>query len=231
MCLRLTRGSACQTTLRQTCYLYSTFIRLTYIVVFIPARRTLCPKRIFLLTDSKKNGKPWVGTTGAGQNCPERESESLGEDGCMVSSVRSFLVQLFLNSIDRISDALGHAEHVMHLCTCKPCTVCRPITKKSTYLFSCAVARSISDIRNRVSVKHAQCQYRGACKQRPQTRLRRVPGLSRMFSPRTWRDRPQPRADASTTLSVETPKRLHRVRPSCPRVLSSSRCIFCRLPG
>ena len=24
--------------------------------------------------------KTWVGTTGAGQNCPERESESLGED-------------------------------------------------------------------------------------------------------------------------------------------------------
>ena len=33
----------------------------------------------------------------------------------MVSSVRCFLVQLFLNSIDRISDALGHAEHVMQL--------------------------------------------------------------------------------------------------------------------
>ena len=100
-------------------------------MVSIPGRRTSFPKRIFLVTDSKKNEKKtWAGTTGAGQNCPERESESLGEDGCMVSSVRSFLVQLFLNSIDRISDALGHAEHVMHLCTCKPCTVCRPITKK-----------------------------------------------------------------------------------------------------
>ena len=54
----------------------------------------------------------------------------------MVSSVRSFLVQLFLNSIDRISDALGHAEHVMHLCTCKPCTVCRPITKKKAPICS-----------------------------------------------------------------------------------------------
>ena len=48
----------------------------------------------------------------------------------MVSSVRCFLVQLFLNSIDRISDVLGHAEHVMHLFTYKPCTVCHPITSK-----------------------------------------------------------------------------------------------------
>ena len=31
---------------------------------------------------------------------------------------------------------------------------------------------------------------------------------------------------ASAALSVEKPKRLHRVCPTCPRVLASSRCIF-----
>ena len=36
---------------------------------------------------------------------------------------------------------------------------------------------------------------------------------------------------ASATLSVEKPKRLQRVRPTCPRVLASSRCILGRLPG
>ena len=36
-----------------------------------------CLKVTFLVAE-KKN--PWIGTTGAGQNCPERESESPGED-------------------------------------------------------------------------------------------------------------------------------------------------------
>ena len=34
--------------------------------------------KVNFLVAEKKN--PWVGTTGAGQNCPERESESPGED-------------------------------------------------------------------------------------------------------------------------------------------------------
>ena len=32
---------------------------------------------------------------------------------------------------------------------------------------------------------------------------------------------------ASAALSVEKPKRLHRMRPTCPLVLASSRFIFC----
>ena len=118
-----------------------------YIVSFkpLPAQVRKTPKRLPRY-GLQKNGNPWVGTTGAGQNCPERESESLGEDGCMVSSFRCFFVQLFLRSIYCISDALGHAEHVMNLFTCKPCTVCLSPDhqKKSTYLFSCAVTQSIS---------------------------------------------------------------------------------------
>ena len=31
-------------------------------------------------TSSLRKKNPWIGTTGAGQNCPERESESPGED-------------------------------------------------------------------------------------------------------------------------------------------------------
>ena len=79
----------------------------------------------------------------------------------MVSSVRSFLVQLFLSPIDRLSDALGHAEYVMHLFICKPCTVCHPITKfkkNRPSVLLCCHSKHKSDFRNRVSVKHAQCQ-------------------------------------------------------------------------
>ena len=80
----------------------------------------------------------------------------------MVSSVRCFLVQLFLRPIDRISDALGHAEHVMHLFICKPCTVClsphHQIRKKHLSVLLRCHSKHISDIRNEVSGKHAQCQ-------------------------------------------------------------------------
>ena len=68
--------------------------------------------------------KTWVGTTGAGQNCPERESESLGENifSRMVSSFwfLRFLFRIFPRSIDQccsISDAQRHSEHArpMHM--------------------------------------------------------------------------------------------------------------------
>ena len=97
----------------------------------------------------------------------------------MVSSVRCFLVQLFLNSIDRISDALGHAEHVMqlyHLQTVHSLSP-HPITAKKNkhqkmhlffFVLCCHSKHMSQSSMHRVSKEEHASSV-------PQTRLRRVP--------------------------------------------------------
>ena len=76
----------------------------------------------------------------------------------MVSSFRCFFVQLFLKSIYHISDALGHAEHVMHLFTCKPCTVSLSPDHQKKKAPICSLVLSLKAYLHQTSVKHAQCQ-------------------------------------------------------------------------
>ena len=49
----------------------------------------------FLVTEKKTY--PWIGTTGAGQNCPEGESESPGED--MIFEDRGSVLTFFSRSL------------------------------------------------------------------------------------------------------------------------------------
>ena len=72
--ISILRGPACQTTLHQTLQSYSyTDVYISYLPGYVRAA-------VWKSTSSLRRKKTWVGTTGAVQNCPERESESLGED-------------------------------------------------------------------------------------------------------------------------------------------------------
>ena len=141
---------------------------------------------------------PWVGTTGAGQNCPERESESPGKDIIFEDLI------LVLTSICAVDDVSNAQRMPMHMQS--------PSVNKGISVVLFLLSKKAMFHQSVPSVKKEKKQVRN---------LRRAP--CRKQSCAIHRSGPPRRNDGSILLGK--PKRLHWTYPTSPcplPVLASS---------